>query len=158
MTINYLFPHFFKKVGWVIFLPTLVFGFIAIGEDINPEFLDIEVYALFTGSFLGKDNSFSVIENNFLNEILGLLMIVSLILIVFSKEKDEDELISKIRFESLVWAIYVNYAILALSMLLVYEIAFLWVMIFNMFTILFFYIVRFNLKVWKLRKMSSHEE
>lgn len=36
---------------------------------------------------------------------------MSSILVAFSKEKLEDEYISKIRLEFLVWSVYLNYAI-----------------------------------------------
>ena len=76
----------------------------------------------------------------------------------FSKEKDEDELIAKIRLESLVWAMYLNYGILLLTFLLLYDFSFYWAMVFNMYTMLFFFIIRFNIKIWRLRKSVSYEE
>ena len=79
-------------------------------------------------------------------------------MVAFSKEKQEDELIAKIRLDSLVWATYVNYAVLMFSMLFIYGMSFLWVMIFNMFTILLFFIFRFNWQVKKLNKTMSYEE
>ena len=75
-----------------------------------------------------------------------------------SKEKIEDEYIAKTRLESLVWATYLNYCILLLALLFVYDMAFFWVMIFNMFTLLLFFIVRFNYLIFKLNKTESHEE
>jgi hypothetical protein len=92
------------------------------------------------------------VHNNLLNEITGLLIITSAFLVAFSKEKQEDEFISKIRLESLVWAVYLNYAILIIALLFIYDMSFMWVIIFNMFTILFFFIARFNWEVYKLKK------
>ena len=96
---------------------------------------------------------FGFIENNVLNEILGVLIIVSGLIVAFSKEFDEDELISKMRLETLVWTIYWNYGILLAAFLLVYDFSFYWVMVFNMFTPLMLFIVRFN---WLIRKFRSH--
>lgn len=93
-----------------------------------------------------------MLDNNILNEILGIIMIISSVLVAFSKEVNEDEYISKIRLESLVWAVYLNYAILLLAFVFVYGMSFLWVMIFNMFTILIFFIIRFN---WQIRKLKT---
>jgi hypothetical protein len=50
-----------------------------------------------------------IVNNNILNEILGVVIILSLLVVAFSKEKSEDEYISKIRLESLVWSVYLNY-------------------------------------------------
>ncbi|MCB0375018.1 MAG: hypothetical protein KDD04_03770, partial [Sinomicrobium sp.] len=74
------------------------------------------------------------------------------------KEKDEDEFIGRIRLESLVWATYVNYGVLLLSFLFVYGLSFFWVMIVNMYTILIFFVVRFNLQLRKLKNSGNHEE
>ena len=96
--------------------------------------------------------------NNVLNEICGVLIILSGLLVAFSKEKEEDELISMIRLESLVWATYWNYAILLLGFVLVYDMAFLTVMVFNMFTILILFIIKFNWALHKLKKSLLYEE
>ena len=97
-------------------------------------------------------------ENNILNEILGVLVIISAIMIAFSKESDEDEFIANIRLKSLVWATYWNYGILLLAFLLVYNFSFYWVMVFNMYTILLLFIVKFNLSIWNQRKSMVNEE
>ena len=96
-------------------------------------------------------------NNNVLNEIVGVLMLVSSILVAFSKERVEDEYIAKLRLESLVWAVYVNYAILLVSFLFIFDMSFLWVMIFNMFTILWFFIIRFSWLKSKLKQFSTDE-
>jgi hypothetical protein len=54
----------------------------------------------------------------------------------------------------LAWAVYFNYAILILTFLFIYDFAFLWVMVFNMFTVLLFFIVRFNWQIFKLKRIS----
>jgi hypothetical protein len=58
----------------------------------------------------------------------------------------------------LVWATYVNYGVLLLAFIFVYDLSFLWIMIFNMFTILAFFIIRFNWQLYKLHNTVSNEE
>jgi len=160
MKLNYLFPSKYKKIGWVIFFPTLIFGLYTVIYEFEPDFFDFNVFALFVEdlNFNENSNSFRLVNNNILNEILGLLMVVSSIFVAFSKEPDEDEFISKIRLESLVWATYVNYAVLILAFVFVYGFSFFWVMIFNMFTILIFFIIRFNIQIRKFKKSVINEE
>jgi hypothetical protein len=122
------------------------------GGNLEPAFLDVEVPAVFIDEFFGETKLIGFVHNNLLNEIIGLLIIISAFLVAFSKEKQEDEFISKIRLESLVWAVYLNYAILIIALLFIYDMSFMWVIIFNMFTILFFFIARFNWEVYKLKK------
>ncbi|RLD35967.1 MAG: hypothetical protein DRI74_09935 [Bacteroidetes bacterium] len=99
-----------------------------------------------------------VVENNIIDEILGVLIIISASFIAFAKEKNEDEFISKLRLESLVWATYVNYAILILALIFVYNMSFFWVMVFNMFTVLIFFIIRYNWALYKSKRDLSDEK
>lgn len=175
MKTNYLFPNRFKKVGWLILPPAILITIIehyktyllpGLWADTNPypgivnfyRFFDTTVFAIMGNYFDGDNVYFQLIENNIFNEILLVLTLVGSIFIAFSKERHEDELIAKIRTESLVWATYVNYAVLLLSILFIFNSDFLEIIKFNMFTILLFFIVRFNIEVAKLKKSLSHEE
>lgn len=158
MKLNYLFPHRFKRIGTMILIPLVLLGLFVVNYDVEPKIFDITVPAIFVDEIIGEKFVFGMTENNVLNEIIGILLIVSFLMVAFSKEKQEDELIAKIRLESLVWATYVNYGVLLFSMMFIYGMSFLWVMIFNMFTILLFFIIRFNWQVRKLNKALSHEE
>ncbi len=147
MKLNYLFPNKLKKIGWMLFVPSVLIGFYSIiFDDIpSPDFLDVTNNPFARGSgFIGTDG-----EDNLFNEILGVILIVSSFLVAFSKEKVEDEFISKLRLESLVWATYFNYSILLISMVFFYGFDFLSVMMVNMFSLLLFFIVRFNLMLQK---------
>ena len=76
----------------------------------------------------------------------------------FSKEKREDEFIAKLRLSSLLWAVWVNYVLLLFAFLFVYGTSFLTVMIYNMFTVLIIFIVRFNYILYKNAKSVSDEK
>ena len=157
MKVKYLFPSKFKKIGLVILMPSIIIGLITLILDFEPDFLTFNVPAIFINELFGDMHLLGNIVNNIMNEILGIFTIVGALLVAFSKEKSEDEFISKIRLESLVWAVYINYAVLLISFLLIYNLSFLWVMVFNMFTVLFFFIIRFNWQIIKLKKSDSNE-
>ena len=159
MKLNFLFPNKFKRIGWFTLIPSAIIGLSTLIYEYEPSFLDFNVPAIFVDElFSVNKKTFRMVTNNILNEILGVLIIISTFFVAFSKEKSEDEYISKIRFESLAWAVYFNYAILILTFLFIYDFAFLWVMVFNMFTVLLFFIVRFNWQISKLKKSASYEE
>jgi len=158
MKVNYLFPNKFKKIGWFILIPSAIIGFVTLIYEYEPNFLDFNVPAIFIDDLFTDQKLFGTVKNNILNEIFGILIIVSSLFVAFSKEKSEDEYISKIRVESLVWAVYVNYGILLFSFLFIFDFSFLWVMIFNMFTVLLFFILRFNWQISKLEKSAYYEE
>lgn len=134
-------------------IPSAIIGLVTVFLDFEPNYLDFNVFAFFNGN-----NFVEVVNNNVLNEVSGVLIIISSLLVAFSKEKSEDEYISKIRLESLVWAVYFNYAILLISFILIFDMSFFWVMIFNMFTVLLFFIIRFNWRISKLKKTIYYEE
>ena len=159
MKLNFLFPSKFKRIGWFTLIPSAIIGLLILIYEYEPSFLDFNVPAIFVDELFSVNRkTFRMVANNILNEILGVLIIISTFFVAFSKEKSEDEYISKIRFDSLAWAVYFNYAILILTVLFIYDFAFLWVMVFNMFTVLLFFIVRFNWQISKLKKSASYEE
>ena len=158
MKTNYLFPSKYKKVGWTILIPALILSLVFISTGYQPDFLDLKVPTIYTKELLGKQHFFSMFQNNILGEILCVMLILSLLFIAFSKEKSEDEFISKIRLESLVWATYVNYAVLLISILFIFDWSFFWVIVINMFTLLFIFIIRFNYYIAKFNKSANYEE
>jgi len=158
MKAKYLFPNKYKKIGWFVLIPSSIIGVIILVIDLEPTFLDLNAPAIFVDNFLKGKKIFGIVENNILNEILGILVIISSLLVSFSKEKNEDEFIQEIRLESLVWAVYVNYGVLIIAFVFIYDISFLWVMIFNMFTILIFFIIRFQWQISKLNKSATYEK
>ncbi|MFH2143327.1 MAG: hypothetical protein ABIJ97_12960 [Bacteroidota bacterium] len=158
MKANYLLPNRFKKIGWVLFIPVAIISLIWTIIPYESNFFNINVFAIINNEILKETEYFIFIKNNIQDEILGILIIVSLIFIAFSKEKNEDEFILKIRLESLVWATYFNYAILLIAIILVYNFAFFWVLVLNMFTVLIFFIIRFNWAIYKSKKSITDEK
>ena len=158
MKVNYLFPNKYKKIGWLILIPSAIIGLIILNLGYEPDLLDFNVPSIFIDELFANKNMFGMVENNILNEVFGVLTIISSLLVAFSKEESEDEYISKIRLESLVWAVYFNYGILLISFIFIFDFSFLWVMIFNMFIGLLFFIIRFNWQISKLKKSAGYEE
>jgi hypothetical protein len=158
MSTNYLFPNRYKKLGWLLFILGIIIGiaFLIYQSDIN--LFNIKAFALAEEALFSDNSFFSISGNNFLDDISSILIIIGALLIAFSKEKFEDEFISKIRLESLVWATYINYAILTLAIIFVKDMTFFWVLVFNMFTLLVFFLVRFNWALYKSKNQIYDEE
>ncbi|MBW6480034.1 MAG: hypothetical protein K0B37_11440 [Bacteroidales bacterium] len=153
-----LLPNYMKRIGWMILIPSVIIGILVLFEIVNFGFLDMKVFALYSSMILEDDIIVGIYKNNIADEILLISCILGGIIVAFSKEKQEDEFIAKIRLESLVWAIYINYAVLIFCTLFFYGFGFLYVMIFNMLTILLFFIIRFYFVVYKSKKSLSHEK
>ncbi len=158
MKTNYLFSNRLKPLGWILFITGIVLGVLWITLEFSLAFLGLKMFALFNHAFMGNIEYFVVIEQDIIDEIIAILIVIGASLVAFSKEKHEDELIAKMRLESLLWATYISYSILILAILFVFNMAFLWVLIFNMFTILIIFIIRFNWILFKSKKLADNEE
>jgi hypothetical protein len=149
---RFLFPHRYKLIGWILAIPSLILGLCVLIGDFSFDFLTIQLpfEYIFTDTFTnassnGKANvSDSVSLLNFTDEIAAIGSIIGLLFIAFSRVKIEDEYVSKTRLESLQWAIYLNFALLILAIIFIHGMAFFSVIVYNMFTPLIFFIIRFH--------------
>jgi len=149
-----LLPNKFKTIGWLILIPTSILGLVVIYTDYSIEWLNIKTFAILNKDFGKSTEMFTYLETNLINTILGSLFIIGALLVSFSKEKTEDEHISSLRLSSLMWAVLLNYLILLLSFILVYGLSFLDIMVYNMFTVLIIFILRFHYLIYKNSKIT----
>ena len=156
MKSNYLLPHKYKTLGWVLFIIGLLSGSVLFFNGYDSSFLNVKVLTIYYEPIFSESSGFfKIVDNTITDELVSLLIIIGGLLVGFSKEKVEDEFIYKLRKDSLVWAILFNYFILIAAILLVYELTFFHVLVFNMFTPLVFFIIRFN---FLKHKANSHDE
>jgi hypothetical protein len=161
MKTSFLFPNRYKKIGWFLLAPASVLGFFVLFLDFEFKFLDLKVFAIYAEGFKFFGDPvgfFRLVEDNLTNELLGIMFLIGAIFTAFSKEKQEDEFISNTRMESLLWATYINYAVLIFCMMFFFNYIFLYVLILNMFTILIFFIIRFNYILYKTKKSLGYEK
>lgn len=152
MNTSFLFPHRFKKLGWILFAIGVFLGVFYQVLDL----LDIDLYnsldkKLVDVIYLDFNNK--ILEGGYLDELISILIIIGGVLVGFSKTKMEDEFIYQLRLSSLVWSVYVSYGILFIAVLFVYDMAFLNVMSINMFTVLLFFVARFHVLLYKANRM-----
>jgi hypothetical protein len=146
MLTKILLPHRYQLLGWMFILPFAALLFANNYFDFNFSWLESEVRQV--GLF--EDS-----RENFTNEIAMIGVFISLFLIAFSKEKEEDEFIQKLRLDSLLIACYANTFLLILGTLLFYGFGFLEFMGYNMFTIQLIFIARFRWVLFQQRKLLS---
>ena len=111
----------------------------------NYEFVSLEINITPNGLFSGTNN-------NLTDEIALTGIIISLLLIAFAREKEEDEFIHLTRLESWQFAVLVNFVLLLVAIWALYGFAFLNVMVYNMLTILVIFIIRFQWMVYRNKK------
>jgi hypothetical protein len=137
-----LFPWIFRVFGLLLLVPSTIF-FIAC---YNFEF---QFSWLATGRGDSIDRTY-----NLSDEISVTLVIVSLLFIGFSKLRDEDEYIQHIRLRSLQWSVYAFYAIFLALTFLVYGSAYLYVVMYNVPTVL----LLFNIIFYSNLYLRSHAQ
>ena len=153
----YLFPNKLKIPALTLFLISfalLVLYYAQIKTEIN-----VTVFAFVSDTFLESSDSifFGFTKEDVYNEILDCTFFVSGIILAFSKEKIEDEMITNIRLKSLVYTTYFIFSLLIIGELFVFGFSFLNIMMgflysFIILTNLFYYI---NLFIYK--KQFSYE-
>ncbi|WP_133257114.1 hypothetical protein [Hymenobacter edaphi] len=157
MHTRFLFPHRYKAVGWVLFATGAVLGLLAWNFEWHPSWLSFELPAfVLPHPVLGKDGTPT--PHNFLPEISGVLCIIGALLAACSREQHEDEFIMRLRLDSLLWAVYVNYGLLILALLLTYEFLFLNLMVYSMFTPLVLFLLRFHYVLFRSSRAARYAE
>jgi hypothetical protein len=152
---RYLLPACFRLIGWIISVPSALAGLIYLFSkpwDAQPpqpfQFFDdlwFRVFAIFGGASI-------------IGTVCMVLLMVGLLFVAFSKEKIEDEYITKLRGDSLIWAVIVNAILMIVLSVTVFGGWFLYVSFFNLYTMLALFIVKFNIALIHMKKQSDNEE
>lgn len=149
---NYLLPNKYKKIGLWMFIPFCILCFS--GWESN---FEIPVLAFRLGNLFSDGAIFEITKNDPVNEIGMLGFLISLCFIALSREKDEDEMTGQIRMQSFVWSFRVTAVVLALGILLVYDLDFLTFMFIAMFLVFILYIIKFNLTMISVRRENDEK-
>ncbi len=165
MKSSLLLANRFKRIGWWILIPACLAGILLTTTGYEAEWLDARVLTLFYDEIrifedvkMDRFGPFAFVETNITNTVVGVLFIVGALLVAFSKEKQEDEFIGNLRLSSLMWSVWVNYLLLLAGFLLIYGMSFLHIMIYNMFTVLIIFIIRFNYLLYRSAKSARDEK
>lgn len=134
---NYLFPHIFQPIGWIMFVLSLVTG-IAV-------YFGMQVF----GSGITETIA---IDSAIIGIALGALFIVC------SKERVEDEMTRSIRLASLLNSIYVYVILLVFCTILINGVHFLLFAVFNLVLFPIIFVINFRLEMHRYNKMCEDEE
>lgn len=159
MKSTFLFPRVFNKIGWLIFIPSVLtlIWLMATGRGLEAG-LNFKMFAIMDDAIFGDSAYFKMIANDLTDELLLSLIVISCLLIGFSRRTHEDEYIAQIRYESLVWAVYFNFGVMLLATWFVFGLFYFQVMMFSLISLLLFFVIRFNVMLYKLQKSMNDEE
>ena len=147
MNKNYLFPHQFRIVGWVLAIVAVV-GYLWLPE------IHFKMPSLYFNTFFDDENEsgfFRMATANSLS-IAMILLTIGLLFIGFSKEKVEDEFVQYLRAQSLIWATYVTAILFIATTLLIYGIAYIYVPFLVFYVFLTLFIIKFRIEVHRFNK------
>lgn len=148
----------YKKIGWFLFIPSMLIGLIITIIDFQIDGLTLNTFALFYDKENMSPGILGIVNDNLTDEIVAILFLIGGLLVMFSKEENEDEYIASIRLNALLWSVLVNYILLLFMFVFVYGFTFFNVMVYNMFTILIIFIFRFNYILHKNSKLNLDEK
>ena len=145
---GFLLPHIFGKIGWFILVPAIIVGLFIMftgGAEVN------------LGRFFSATGNHNDIESQILNNVTIIALLVGLIFTSCSREKYEDEMISAIRLDSLLLALYISVVLLIIAVLCLYGNNFYEFLIYQMFILPLIFLVTFKVKLWQLNRGNDEE-
>lgn len=121
--------------------------------------INIKVFAIASDHILNGNNDvyFGIATENIYNELLDIIFFSSGIILAFSKEKTEDEMISLLRYKSLVYSTYFTFGMLILSEIFVYGGSFVFVIMFFFYCFILFLNIFYYTKLFIYKKQFSYE-
>jgi hypothetical protein len=172
MRTRFLFPNWCKKVGWVLMtgavfvsiLPVLLSFFFHIWQW-HP-FRFVRIFAFYNSGFPfpGMSNGpevgfFKVITYDIGYTLFNLVFISGSLLVAFATEKNEDEYINRVRLDSLLWAVYINFIGIIIADVAIYGFMFLQlVVMLNLYSIPLIFIARFNYVLIRDKRILKNEK
>lgn len=150
---DWLLPFGFKRVGWVILVPAVLLGLAIWLNGLNglPEWICPEDSS--TGRLLHTETAGRVFNNI---ALIGVW--IGALFVACSRERIEDEMISRIRLNALLAALYVQTGLMVVIALAVYDIAYLEVMVANLVALPLIFLTIQRLMLRRIRKEAGDEE
>ncbi len=152
-----LLPNRWKPIGWVLLVLFIPLGIWLITDDSNFPlsagmtlpwpFIDAKSEVDKIIDFINYKDGTITLE--LIDELIALAVIAGLLIVGFARVKNEDERTAQMRLGALQWAIYGNTLVLVLCILFVHGLPFLNIMIYNMFTPLLIFVLRFHWLLFK---------
>jgi len=140
---SYLLPRGFRFVGLIFAGVGTFLGIMRFYFGVKPDLLDQKVFAVY--SVYLKTRTMKIESNQLIEEIVGLLVILGLLMIAFAREKNETPQISAVRLKAFFISFYINAAFLIFSILFTFGLAFIYMTVLNLVLPLSIYIIVFQI-------------
>ena len=150
---NFLLPHLFRKIGWVMLIPFLVMcGVELFGTA--PAINMTMPYILSDG--VPQNEWFGIMHGeDMYMEIWIIGLFLSLLFIALSKEKQEDEMIMQVRLQSLLFALWVTSICSIIETLFIFGLIYAYSLWASLFLFLIIFIAKFRYELYQLNKFEK---
>lgn len=142
---NFLFPRVFHVIGWILFVPAVVFGLL------------IFINAFDLSDSFGIDLPCGAMET-VMNDAVIIGIALGAVFIVCSKESHEDEMTSSIRLSALLNSLYAYVVILIATTICINGLDFFSIMALDMVLLPIIYVIIFRLEMRRYYKLTEDEE
>ncbi len=149
----YLLPSIFKYLSLIFLVPGAVLYYLRFIKNIRFKFLDWKVFAV-NSQFI-ETKSWTFVQNNMSEEIIGIFLLVGLYFLAFSREKIESPETNEIRLQSFLLTAFINTILLIFAFLLFYGISFLMVVIIDIYAVFIIYYIIFRIKYSAMLQSSN---
>lgn len=157
MKLIYLLPYSFKKVGWLLFLASVILLVLGMMLNLDSSYFTFRVFSVYSSKLFGPGDWFAIHPEEVAYTVVSCLFITGALFIMFSKEKVEDEFIMSIRMNALMWAVLIHFTLLLILFITVYGINFGYVVIYNIYTLLVIFILRYYYLLYQYKNQFSEE-
>lgn len=141
---EFLLPYGFKKVGWVLLATSLAMGIWSMALDFD--FTQSEILSPL------------LIQSPLLNNYIVIGLWLGSIFVGCSREKVEDEMISRIRLNALLVGFYLQAAFITVATFITNSFDYLNIMIVNLVTYPLIFVVTYRLMLWRTLKSLENGE
>jgi len=151
-----LLPGTFKFAGILFLVAGTFLGIIRFYFGIKPGLLDLKPFALYSSYIENKYMQF--VGNNMSEEVVGLLILIGLFMIAFSRDKKESEVKDNLRVKALYLTIYIQTFFLVGSFLFTFGFAFVYMLIINIAFPFIVFIITFRTMLLRYQRRNKSNE
>jgi len=84
-----LFPNRYKRIGWILLVPSAILGVLILFFNVECRFLDSKVFTIYSRGILSSvPVIFGFFNGNYANTVVGIVFLIGAILVAFSEEKE----------------------------------------------------------------------
>lgn len=139
-----IFTNRYRMPGWFLFFTGLLSGGFCLFSGWEWDALNLKTFAIYGDELLGKSGWFTILKDNLTQELTGVIFVLGIVFLGFSRMKQEDEYTLQLRYNALMWSAFASCLLLIATLLFFYGSGYFYCMILNMFSIPCIYIFRFS--------------